>query len=247
MMWSVLVFLCLCLPVHSDVKVVQPYRVESRNGTARLQCLIQPQPAFPEPHSSSSNQIQPRPSYPHPVPDELRVTLLKGLHGSQELCSSFLVLSQQREGNAEEGEVQCQAEVTGGAVQLTVSGLKANHTDLYRCAVEVFYPPPYLNLIGNGTLIHVQDSPPCPVLDAQPRSSQLAGDDEDEEEDEGRGRVAEAVSVPVVVLVTAVLLVLFIIVHLQAVQCRQQRQRLSSTMSILQPAPHKMDACGSFA
>uniref|UniRef100_A0A667X2U7 Immunoglobulin V-set domain-containing protein n=1 Tax=Myripristis murdjan TaxID=586833 RepID=A0A667X2U7_9TELE len=42
-----------------------------------------------------------------------------------------------------------------GAVQLTVSGLKANHTDLYRCAVEVFYPPPYLNLIGNGTLIHV--------------------------------------------------------------------------------------------
>ena len=43
----------------------------------------------------------------------------------------------------------------GGAVEVTVSGLRATDTDMYRCVIEVFYPPPYLRLTGNGTLIHV--------------------------------------------------------------------------------------------
>lgn len=40
-------------------------------------------------------------------------------------------------------------------MEVTVSGLKATDTDMYRCEIEVFYPPPYLRLTGNGTLIHV--------------------------------------------------------------------------------------------
>uniref|UniRef100_A0A3Q3R0G6 Immunoglobulin V-set domain-containing protein n=1 Tax=Monopterus albus TaxID=43700 RepID=A0A3Q3R0G6_MONAL len=46
-------------------------------------------------------------------------------------------------------QVQCSAQVRDGAVEVTVSGLKATDTDLYRCDIEVFYPPPYLHLIGN--------------------------------------------------------------------------------------------------
>lgn len=42
-----------------------------------------------------------------------------------------------------------------GVVEVTVIGLKPSDTDMYRCEIEVFYPPPYLQLIGNGTLIHV--------------------------------------------------------------------------------------------
>lgn len=47
-----------------------------------------------------------------------------------------------------------------GAVEVTVSGLKSTDTDLYRCEIEVFYPPPYLRLTGNGTLIHVLGETP---------------------------------------------------------------------------------------
>ncbi len=57
-------------------------------------------------------------------------------------------------------QVQCSAEVKEGAVEVTVSGLKVTDTDLYRCELEVFYPPPYLRLTGNGTLIHVLGETP---------------------------------------------------------------------------------------
>lgn len=62
-------------------------------------------------------------------------------------------------------QVQCSARVTGGAVEVTLSGLKAADTDLYRCEIEVFYPPPYLRLTGNGTLLHVLGEAP-PAHDA---------------------------------------------------------------------------------
>lgn len=57
-------------------------------------------------------------------------------------------------------QVQCTAQVTEGAVEVTVSGLKATDTDIYRCDIEIFYPPPYLRLTGNGTLIHVLGETP---------------------------------------------------------------------------------------
>lgn len=52
-------------------------------------------------------------------------------------------------------QVLCFAQVREGTVEVTVTGLKATDTDIYRCEIEVFYPPPYLRITGNGTLIHV--------------------------------------------------------------------------------------------
>lgn len=84
------------------VKVTQPYRVLSTNGTAQIQCVIHPRPAF--------HQIQPSHEhlrYPYPDPVDLRVALLKGLHGNQKLCSSKLNFSEQNEAQQQrEGEVR---------------------------------------------------------------------------------------------------------------------------------------------
>uniref|UniRef100_A0A8C2XFI9 Immunoglobulin V-set domain-containing protein n=1 Tax=Cyclopterus lumpus TaxID=8103 RepID=A0A8C2XFI9_CYCLU len=52
-------------------------------------------------------------------------------------------------------QVQCSAQMTEGAVEVTVTGLRAADTDLYRCDIEIFFPPPYRRLTGNGTLVHV--------------------------------------------------------------------------------------------
>lgn len=52
-------------------------------------------------------------------------------------------------------QVECTAETTHDTVEVTLSGLNATDTDMYRCEIQIFYPPPYLRLIGNGTLIHV--------------------------------------------------------------------------------------------
>lgn len=54
-----------------------------------------------------------------------------------------------------------------------MSGLKATDTDMYRCEIEVFYPPPYLELIGNGTLIHVLGKMPTRHADTFGPSSSL--------------------------------------------------------------------------
>uniref|UniRef100_A0AAZ1XVA4 Immunoglobulin V-set domain-containing protein n=1 Tax=Oreochromis aureus TaxID=47969 RepID=A0AAZ1XVA4_OREAU len=107
-------------------KVTQPYRVVSTNGVAQIQCVIHPQ------------------SLKYPYPEEARVTVLKGLHGYQELCFSILNFTDQRKTRM---DVKC--------FGVTLSGLNVTDTDMYRCEIQIFYPPPYLRLIGNGTLIHV--------------------------------------------------------------------------------------------
>ncbi|KAM7406964.1 hypothetical protein PAMA_002933 [Pampus argenteus] len=148
--WMVLTVLSLCLPVWS-VEVIQPYRMVSTNGTAQVQCFLQPRPSYHQIRPSKDGLL-----YPYHNPEELRVTLLKGLHGTEEFCSSILNLSEQGEADVEkEGEVLCYAQMREGAVEVTVSGLKATDTDIYHCVIEVFYPPPYLRITGNGTLIHV--------------------------------------------------------------------------------------------
>nr|XP_020477387.1 cytotoxic T-lymphocyte protein 4-like isoform X2 [Monopterus albus] len=216
---------------YKAVKVIQPYRVVSTNGTAQVQCFIQPQPAY--------HQIQPSynqsPPYPYPGPEHLRVTLLKGLHGSQELCSSILSFTEENQAAVEKkGEVQCSAQVRDGAVEVTVSGLKATDTDLYRCDIEVFYPPPYLHLIGNGTLIHSLESPDCPV---QGTGRQLSLQS-DEEENESQETMAP-VSVSVVVLVVLVLFVLSIIIYFQTVHCAREKWEMVRSVP---GGPHKVDA-----
>uniref|UniRef100_A0A3Q2VLR5 Cytotoxic T-lymphocyte protein 4-like n=1 Tax=Haplochromis burtoni TaxID=8153 RepID=A0A3Q2VLR5_HAPBU len=172
--WIVLTALSFCLPVWSATKVTQPYRVVSTNGVAQIQCVIHPQ------------------SLKYPYPEEARVTVLKGLHGHQELCFSILNFTDQRETRMEQKE-QCTAETTHDTVEVTLSGLNATDTDMYRCEIQIFYPPPYLRLIGNGTLIHVLGE-----------ATALPYDDN-----------TAPVSVPVVVLVIAIICVLIIIIYFQ--------------------------------
>ncbi|XP_053295910.1 cytotoxic T-lymphocyte protein 4 isoform X1 [Pleuronectes platessa] len=209
--WT-LVTLSLCRPVWTAAKVTQPYRVTSISGTAQVQCFIQPQPFYLQ-------QTQPS---DYSDPEEVRVTLLRGLHGSQGLCSTTLNFPEPRETSVEEvgevGEVQCSAEVTGGAVQVTVSGLKAADTDLYRCQIQVLYPPPYRRLIGNGTLIHVPDNCDAPVQEMVQQSDEEEGEEGEEEK--------EPVSAPVVVLVILVMFVLIIIIYLQTLQCERGKKEL---------------------
>ncbi|XP_060909670.1 cytotoxic T-lymphocyte protein 4 [Labrus mixtus] len=220
MVWSVWTALSLCVPVRSALEVIQPYRVVSTNGTAQVRCVIKP-PTFS--HLSKASHSLP---YNLPDPEELRVTLLKGLHSTQVFCWFMLNLTQQRETVVEkEGQVQCSAQLGEGAVELTVSGLQATDTDLYRCQIEVFFPPPYLRLRGNGTLVHVLGNSDCPVQEAQ---RQTALRDEDEEDD---GERSAPVCVPVVVLVILVTCALLFIVYLQALQCERGRRE------IVRPAP----------
>ncbi|KAL2080908.1 hypothetical protein ACEWY4_022761 [Coilia grayii] len=116
-----------------DVRITQPYRVVATGGEARIECRYA--------------------SPPHPHPEELHVTLLKGLHGEAAVCEGYLNTTQlswrTREPNA------CHASVTNLGVTVTVSGLKGEDTDLYRCLLDVIYPPPYLRRFGNGTLVYV--------------------------------------------------------------------------------------------
>ena len=141
-------------------------------------------------------------------------------------------------------QLQCFAQVRGGAVELTVSGLKAEHTDMYRCKIEVFYPPPYLSLTGNGTLIHVLGKTPthdirmlCCMSTHQAHSSltfcpsfplstgntdcpvqrahrQTASQDIEEQNDEDKERMA-TFSVPVGALMIMIIIVLIIIISFQ--------------------------------
>uniref|UniRef100_A0A8D3D8U6 Immunoglobulin V-set domain-containing protein n=1 Tax=Scophthalmus maximus TaxID=52904 RepID=A0A8D3D8U6_SCOMX len=126
------------LPVSSAVKVFQPYKASSSNGTARVRCFLHPRP-------------------------HVRVTLLRGFHGDQEVCSTILHLSKRV------FQVKCSARESEGAVVVTVSGLRAEDTDVYRCEIQILYPPPYLRLRGNGTLVHVsgQDDCGCPAKGSQ--------------------------------------------------------------------------------
>ncbi|XP_034742332.1 cytotoxic T-lymphocyte protein 4 [Etheostoma cragini] len=232
MPWIVLTVLSLCPAAWSALNVTQPYKVVSTNGTARVQCFVEPRPSF--------HQIQPSnehiPPYPYPDPEELRVTLLKGLQGTQELCSSTLSLTEQTQPGVEKDrEVQCSARLREGAVEVTVSGLKATDTDLYRCGIEIFYPPPYLQLTGNGTLIHVLGSSDCPGPETH-RQTAKQGDEEEEDEE----RITSDTSVPVVVLVILVICVLIIIIYFQAKQCERGRREIR-----VQPVPDvflKVDA-----
>ncbi|XP_041807263.1 cytotoxic T-lymphocyte protein 4 [Chelmon rostratus] len=231
MEWIVLTVLSLCLPVWSAVKVIQPYRVVSTNGTAQVQCFVQPQPSY---HQIQVHYDQ---SLPSPGPEELRVTLVKGLHGTQALCSSIPnFIGEPETGVEKEGEVKCTAVMREGAVEVTVTGLKATDTDMYRCEIEIFYPPPFLRLTGNGTLIHVLESSDCPVQAAHRQTARQGDEEEDDDVDE-----MSNVSVPVGVLMFLVMFVLVIITAFQILQCERGKRE------VVIPVPgvlHKVDATG---
>ncbi|XP_054871523.1 uncharacterized protein LOC129350080 [Amphiprion ocellaris] len=234
--WIVLTVLSLCRPVWSTVKVTQPYRVLSTDGTAQIQCVVHPRPSYHQIEPSHDQNT----SYPFPDPEELSVTLLKGLHGSQELCSSSInFLQKPNETDVkQEGEVQCSAQATDGAVTVSVSGLKATDTDLYRCEIQIFYPPPYLRFTGNGTLIHVLDHSGCPVQEAQKQISHQSEEDE-EETDLPVVKSSAADGVPVLALLIVIMCVLVVMIYFQTLQCERSRREVIRTVS---GVIHKMDA-----
>ncbi|XP_029981092.1 cytotoxic T-lymphocyte protein 4 [Sphaeramia orbicularis] len=219
----VIVLTVLIQPVWSAANVIQPYRVDSTNGTARVQCLIQDD----------------TPSYPYSDPEELRVILLKGLHGNQELCSSILNITEKKEVDTKtKGHVQCTPEVKEGAVEVMVSGLKPTDTDIYRCEIQIFYPPPFLRLTGNGTLIHVLGSSDCSLAERQ-----ITHQNDDDDDDDGDGERKVPVSLPVAVLMTLVILVLIVIIYLQTVQCLRGRRETIRQAAIANMF-HKVDTAG---
>ncbi|KAM4608770.1 uncharacterized protein cd28 [Polymixia lowei] len=263
MVWMMLIL--LFVSTADALRVIQPDSVVSSDGTVQLLCIIQPQPWLhtqtqdpraqtspqtQDPRAQTSPQTQdPRaqtspqtqdPSYPHAEPQELQVSLLKGLTGSQKLCSSILITPNQREKEIDqERKVQCHAQVTGGAVGLTVSGLTAADADVYRCVVEVLYPAPYLRIVGNGTYIHVVEAPDRPDPDPEAQRQNTHQEEADEDVGDRRSTVL-TVNTPVVVLTTLVLFVLLLIIHVQILQHRRDRQDTA-----LPDIPNKMAASSS--
>ncbi|XP_012986927.3 cytotoxic T-lymphocyte protein 4 [Esox lucius] len=159
---ALLTGLCLCLPTWNALTVFQTYRAVSQDGEVQFCC--------------SYNHIG------RHVPEELRVTLYRGLFGEeeeQEVCTSSFSHNQtlfQTKGERggvgagdRETPVLCRGQVEAGMVNLTISGLRGNDTDLYRCAIEVMYPPPYLRVFGNGTLLYIPEEPDCPALEPKRR------------------------------------------------------------------------------
>ncbi|XP_038157301.1 T-cell-specific surface glycoprotein CD28 [Cyprinodon tularosa] len=223
--WTVLAVLSITVPVWSSMKVIQSYRTVSTNGTAQIHCFIR--------HQMSLTKTHPRqvPANPFSQLEDLQVTLLRGLHGSERVCSSVLNISKQQIKTQQEkdGDVECAIQIKDGALEVALSGLKATHTDIYRCEIQIFYPPPFLQLTGNGTLLHVLESANCPLRGPQRQQGQ-----EDEEVRK------EPLSVPVVLLVIVIICVLVIITTLQALQWKQgRREPIRMPPNLLL---HKVDA-----
>ncbi|XP_051999214.1 T-cell-specific surface glycoprotein CD28-like [Xyrauchen texanus] len=119
--------------------VSQPYRVEGKMGQVKLHC-------------SFSSKFKPL---------ELQVSLYKGLHGQEKICSAYVNLSEPY--FRTDGAVHCRGNISSGTVDMIINGLKGEDTDIYRCETEILYPPPYLRMFGNGTIVYIQETPTCPT------------------------------------------------------------------------------------
>uniref|UniRef100_A0A671KV77 CD28 molecule n=1 Tax=Sinocyclocheilus anshuiensis TaxID=1608454 RepID=A0A671KV77_9TELE len=114
------------------LRVSQPYRVVGKEGEVPLRC-------------SFSSKLK---------PEEMQVSLYKGLHGRESLCSAYVNLSEPY--FTTDGTVNCRGNISSGRVDMIISGLRGNDTDIYRCEIEILFPPPYLRTIGNGTVVYIQ-------------------------------------------------------------------------------------------
>ncbi|XP_018621629.1 T-cell-specific surface glycoprotein CD28-like [Scleropages formosus] len=139
----------LCIAAGMALRVTQPYRLVASDGELRLHCSYNP-------------QIQPQ---------ELVVALYRGMHGNQRVCIIGLNLTHSKPGFQTEGPIRCKAEHSLAGVDLVVSGLRGLDTDLYRCTLEVLYPPPYRIGTGNGTLFHIPEKTACPKPAPQKQDS----------------------------------------------------------------------------
>ncbi|KAF5895292.1 T-cell-specific surface glycoprotein CD28-like, partial [Clarias magur] len=104
-------------------------------------------------------------------PEEMQVSLLKGMYGEERICNAYVNIS--NPSIVTNGSIYCRYNISPGRVDLTIFGLKGGDTDIYRCQIDVIFPPPYIRRIGNGTLVYIQDSPDCPSVHAQARIQEI--------------------------------------------------------------------------
>ncbi|CAM4605179.1 hypothetical protein PO909_033607 [Leuciscus waleckii] len=127
------------IPLGFALRVSQPYRVEGKEGEVPLHC-------------SFSIKLR---------AEEMQISLYKGLHGQEKICSSFVNLSEPY--FTTDGRVNCRGNISSGRVDMIITGLRGEDTDLYRCEIEILFPPPYLRGVGNGTVVYIQETPNCPT------------------------------------------------------------------------------------
>ncbi|KAG1945609.1 cytotoxic T-lymphocyte protein [Pimephales promelas] len=123
----------------ATLRVSQPYRMEGKEGEVPLHC-------------SFSIKLW---------PEEMQISVYKGLHGQERICSSFVNLSAPY--FTTDGTVNCRGNISSGRVDMIITGLRGEDTDLYRCEIEILFPPPYLRGVGNGTVVYIQETPNCPT------------------------------------------------------------------------------------
>lgn len=136
--------------------------------------------------------------------------------------------------------LQCTAQVDVDVLEVTMSGLAAADTDVYRCVTEILFPPPYVRFRANATLVHVigkkktnkkkrHDMLICTCAAAakfyNPRSSPFPTEKSEcfveppyvpmAQSDDQEKESTTAISAPVGILAVLVLLVLLTIILLQ--------------------------------
>ncbi|KAG7331008.1 hypothetical protein KOW79_004977 [Hemibagrus wyckioides] len=148
-MIAFVITLIVGLPLGHAFIVSQPYYAVGVHGQAFLPCTFNP-------------KIQ---------PEEMRVSVYKGMYGEERICSAYVNSSYPHiETN---GRIYCRGNFSRGKVDLTIFGLRGEDTDLYRCRIDLIFPPPYIRKIGNGTLVYVQESPDCPPQQMQARIQEI--------------------------------------------------------------------------
>ncbi|KAJ8383951.1 hypothetical protein AAFF_G00213200 [Aldrovandia affinis] len=128
--------------------------------------------------------------------EEMRVALYKGMYGEQ----------------------QCRGELGHRSVDIVVSGLRGEDSDLYRCRMEVIYPPPYLVKYGNGTIFYIPEQAQhrdCPSPAGQ------------KQEDPG----SKQDILPIAVLVFFLLLIIIIIISTYKFVNMSHRRKMYAQMA----------------
>ncbi|XP_067266668.1 cytotoxic T-lymphocyte protein 4-like [Chanodichthys erythropterus] len=134
------------IPLGFALQVSQPYRVVGKEGEVSLQCSFGPKSRL----------------------EEMQVSLYKGSHGQERICSVFVNLSEPY--FTTDGTVNCRGNISSGRVDMIISGLRGVDTDLYRCEIEILFPPPYVRGVGKGTVVYIQETPNCPTASSLSQS-----------------------------------------------------------------------------
>ncbi|KAJ8352752.1 hypothetical protein SKAU_G00242280 [Synaphobranchus kaupii] len=183
----------LCTHVGRALRVLQPYRVvASDEGEVRMRCSY---------HVRGS-------------PEEMRLALYRGKYGEEQVCAFTLNLTQAH--FQTDGPVRCRGELSPGGIDLTVSGLRGDDTDLYRCRMEVLYPPPYLIQFGNGTIFYIPEKTDCPPPAAAQTQDETS---------------STSVILPIAVLASFVLIIIIVIISTYKFFVTSQRRRMYPLMA----------------